>query len=43
MQYDFLEGGSLAVKDGNSIIPIVNELRNNKKFEYIALTQDWHP
>lgn len=41
IQNDFLPGGSLAVNDGNEIIPIVNELMS--KFECIVATQDWHP
>jgi nicotinamidase/pyrazinamidase len=41
MQYDFLPGGSLAVADGDLIIPDVNRLI--EKFEHVILTQDWHP
>jgi nicotinamidase/pyrazinamidase len=38
--------GSLAVKNGNQVIPVINELR--KKFDadpnsLVALSQDWHP
>lgn len=41
VQNDFLPGGSLEVKDGNQIIPTINELQN--RFDFIVATQDWHP
>ena len=41
MQYDFCPGGSLAVKDGDSIIVGINSLQN--RFQNIILSQDWHP
>lgn len=41
IQNDFLEGGSLAVPNGNEVIPVINELQND--FELIVTTQDWHP
>lgn len=41
VQHDFLPGGSLAVADGDAIIPVVNALA--KKFANVVLTQDWHP
>lgn len=41
VQNDFLEGGSLAVANGNEVIPIINNLQND--FELIVATQDWHP
>jgi len=41
MQNDFLPGGALAVKDGDTIIPGINELA--AQFEHVILTQDWHP
>jgi nicotinamidase/pyrazinamidase len=41
MQYDFLEGGSLAVPGGNDIIKIINKLR--AKYPVIVLSKDWHP
>ena len=40
VQNCFLEGGSLAVPDGNQVIPVINNLRN--KFKNVVLTQDWH-
>jgi nicotinamidase/pyrazinamidase len=41
IQNDFLEGGALAVPDGNAIIPIVNRL--SPIFGLVVATQDWHP
>jgi nicotinamidase/pyrazinamidase len=41
MQYDFLPGGSLAVKGGDEIIGPVNAL--GQRFENVVMTQDWHP
>ncbi|UII30678.1 bifunctional nicotinamidase/pyrazinamidase [Fulvivirga ulvae] len=41
IQNDFTPGGSLAVPQGNEIIPVVNELQ--KSFELVIATQDWHP
>lgn len=41
IQNDFLPGGSLAVKDGDTIIPVVNILVN--LFELVIALQDWHP
>ena len=40
VQNCFLPGGTLAVKDGHEIIPLINELGD--KFENVILTQDWH-
>ena len=41
VQQDFLPGGSLAVPDGDAIIPVINKL--GERFEQVILTQDWHP
>lgn len=41
MQNDFLPGGSLAVSDGDAILPGINALA--AQFEHVILTQDWHP
>jgi nicotinamidase/pyrazinamidase len=40
VQNCFLPGGSLAVKDGDKVVPIINALA--KKFTHVVLTQDWH-
>ena len=41
MQNDFCPGGSLAVKEGVRIVPVVNELQ--KHFPLVVATKDWHP
>jgi nicotinamidase/pyrazinamidase len=41
VQYDFCPGGSLAVPQGDEVIPIANRLQ--KAFDLIVATQDWHP
>ncbi|MGE5621060.1 MAG: bifunctional nicotinamidase/pyrazinamidase [archaeon] len=41
IQNDFLPGGSLAVANGDKIIPLINRLQ--EKFDLVAATQDWHP
>jgi nicotinamidase/pyrazinamidase len=41
IQNDFCPGGSLAVPDGDAILPLVNSLAAN--FAHVVLTQDWHP
>ena len=41
IQNDFCPGGSLAVREGDRIVPVVNELQ--KKFELVVATKDWHP
>jgi nicotinamidase/pyrazinamidase len=40
VQNCFLPGGSLAVKDGDQVVPIINALA--KKFPDVVMTQDWH-
>merc|ERR1712107_463577 len=40
VQNCFLKGGSLAVTNGNEVIPVINNLR--KRFQNVVLTQDWH-
>jgi nicotinamidase/pyrazinamidase len=41
LQNDFCPGGSLAVTDGDKIVPIVNKLLT--KFDLVIFTADWHP
>jgi nicotinamidase/pyrazinamidase len=41
IQNDFAPGGSLAVPEGDTIIPICNRLA--KAFDRVVATQDWHP
>jgi nicotinamidase/pyrazinamidase len=40
VQNCFLPGGSLAVKDGDQVIPIINKMA--KSFFNVVMTQDWH-
>jgi nicotinamidase/pyrazinamidase len=40
VQNCFLPGGSLAVKDGDQVIPVINRIA--KGFANVVLTQDWH-
>ncbi|WP_315836460.1 bifunctional nicotinamidase/pyrazinamidase [Bradyrhizobium prioriisuperbiae] len=40
VQNCFLPGGSLAVKNGDQVIPIINRLA--KGFANVVMTQDWH-
>ncbi len=42
LQNDFLPGGALAVKEGDQIIPKINELLL-KPFDTIVASKDWHP
>lgn len=41
VQNDFIPGGALAVKEGDTIIPVINALQ--QKFDFVVATQDWHP
>lgn len=41
LQNDFCEGGSLAVPQGDDLIPIANQLQ--PYFDVVIATQDWHP
>jgi nicotinamidase/pyrazinamidase len=41
IQYDFCAGGSLAVPDGDAIVPLANALQ--AQFDVVIATQDWHP
>ena len=41
VQNGFLPGGSLPVKDGDQVIPIINSIA--KHFFNVVMTQDWHP
>lgn len=45
LQYDFLPGGSLAVPDGDKIIPIINKWVEAAERQQIPVifSRDWHP
>ncbi|MDB5805084.1 MAG: pncA [Betaproteobacteria bacterium] len=40
MQNCFIPGGSLAVKEGDAIVPLINKIA--KSFKHVVLTHDWH-
>jgi nicotinamidase/pyrazinamidase len=40
VQNCFLPGGSLAVKDGDQVIPVINKIAPG--FANVVMTQDWH-
>lgn len=44
VQNCFLGTGSLAVKDGEDIIPVINKIRRDhgQQFSLVVFTQDWH-
>lgn len=41
VQNDFIPGGSLAVPQGDAVIPVINKIL--PRFELVVATQDWHP
>jgi nicotinamidase/pyrazinamidase len=41
VQNDFCPGGALQIKDGDSIIPLINRIMD--RFDLVVATQDWHP
>ena len=40
VQNCFIPGGSLAVKDGDAVVPVINKLA--RAFANVVVTQDWH-
>ena len=40
VQNCFLPGGSLAVKEGDQVVPVINKIA--KGFANVVMTQDWH-
>ena len=41
IQNDFMPGGSLAVDDGDAIVPVANRLM--RRYPVVIASQDWHP
>lgn len=41
VQNDFMPGGALAVKEGDAIVPVINDIID--QFDLVVATQDWHP
>lgn len=42
-QNDFMPDGSLAVKDGDQIVPVINKLTKSDMYNLVIFTKDWHP
>jgi nicotinamidase-related amidase len=42
-QNDFTPGGALAVDEGDTIAPRINELAASGDYELVVATRDWHP
>lgn len=42
LQNDFLPGGALGVKNGDTILPVINKLLTHP-FDVILGSKDWHP
>lgn len=40
VQNDFLPGGTLAVPEGDAVVPIISRLATT--FRHVAMSQDWH-
>ncbi len=43
LQNDFCPGGSLAVNEGDQIVPLVKDLALRGNYDLVIATQDWHP
>ena len=41
VQNDFCPGGSLAVTDGDQVVPVINQLID--QFDVVCASKDWHP
>jgi nicotinamidase/pyrazinamidase len=41
VQNDFCSGGTLAVPDGEKVVPVINKLMD--RFKLIIASKDWHP
>lgn len=42
VQNDFCTGGALAVPDGESVVPVINQLIESNVYDEVMYTQDWH-
>ncbi len=43
LQLDFMPGGALPVPKGDEIVPGILNLLEQKQFDLVVATQDWHP
>ena len=41
VQNDFCPGGSLAVTEGDAVVPVINSIMN--RFDFVIASRDWHP
>ncbi|GAB4373209.1 MAG: bifunctional nicotinamidase/pyrazinamidase [Spirochaetales bacterium] len=41
VQVDFCPGGSLAVTEGDAVVPVINSISH--LFPFVVATRDWHP
>jgi nicotinamidase/pyrazinamidase len=41
VQNDFCSGGTLAVPDGEKVVPVINKLMD--RFNVVVASKDWHP
>lgn len=43
VQNDFLPGGSLAVPNGDEVVPVILDLIDKDHYDEIFVSEDWHP
>jgi nicotinamidase/pyrazinamidase len=43
VQNDFCPGGTLPITHGDEIVPIINKIMAERKFDAIIASMDWHP
>jgi nicotinamidase/pyrazinamidase len=41
LQNDFCPGGTLAVREGDAVVPVINQLI--ERFDLVVASKDWHP
>ena len=41
LQNDFCPGGPLAVREGDAVVPVINQLM--ERFDLVVASKDWHP
>jgi nicotinamidase/pyrazinamidase len=41
VQNDFCPGGALGIKEGNKVVPVINNIID--KFDVVIASKDWHP
>jgi len=43
VQNDFIPGGSLAVAEGDVVVPLINGFKSKGGWDLVVHSQDWHP